>query len=155
MNDISFHYQLSGDKTKSTVVLSHSLMSDSRMWDPQLPVLEPHFQVLRYDTRGHGKSTVTEGDYSLNMLADDAITLLDHLGLQKVHFVGLSMGGMIGQNLSLRHAKRLHSLSLCDTTARIPEEAQPLWRERIELARWACPWGEPVLVQRFIQSRRR
>ena len=134
-NGIKINYEISGKKGAPPVMLSHSLGSSLDMWDPQLAVLEPHYQVLRYDTRGHGGSDAPSGAYTLEMLGEDAHGLLDALGMDKVHFVGLSMGGMIGQCLALNHADRLENLVLCDTAALLPEEAQPLWQERIQLAR--------------------
>ncbi len=134
-NGIKMNYELSGKVEAPHVMLSHSLGSSLVMWDPQLEVLEPHYQVLRYDTRGHGGSDAPSGAYTLEMLGEDAIGLLDALGIDKVHFVGLSMGGMIGQCLALDHANRLENLVLCDTAATLPEEAQPIWEERIQLAR--------------------
>jgi 3-oxoadipate enol-lactonase len=70
------------------------------MWNPQLKVLEPHFRVLRYDMRGHGGSDATEGAYTLDLLAADVIALLETLNIDVKHFVGLSIGGMIGQCLA-------------------------------------------------------
>ncbi len=135
MTNIPLYHQLSGrDDDAPVVVLSHSLMSDMQMWNPQLELLEQHFQVLRFDTRGHGQSSVTEGEYTLEQLANDAVGLLDSLLIDQVHWVGLSMGGMIGQSVALRYPSRLLSLSLCDTMAQVPSEAQPIWRERIQLA---------------------
>jgi len=134
-NGIQMNYELSGKVGAPHVMLSHSLGSSLVMWDPQLEILEPHYQVLRYDTRGHGGSDAPSGAYTLEMLGEDAIGLLDVLGIDKVHFVGLSMGGMIGQCLALNHANRLEYLVLCDTAAILPEEAQPIWEERIQLAR--------------------
>ena len=117
------------------VVLSHSLGSSMVMWEPQLATLAPNFRVLRYDMRGHGESEVAAGAYSLEMLADDVVGLLDALEIEKAHFVGLSIGGMIGQGLGLNHAQRLLSLTLCDTAPVLPEEAKPLFQERMDLAR--------------------
>jgi 3-oxoadipate enol-lactonase len=134
-NGIRIHYELSGKKGGPVVILSHSLGSNVAMWEPQLPALEPHFQLLRYDVRGHGASDAPEGPYTLEMLAQDVVGLLDLLKMEKVHFVGLSMGGMIGQHLALSHPQRLRSLVLCDTAALVPQDAQPLWRERIATAR--------------------
>ncbi len=134
-NGIKMNYELSGKEGAPTVMLSHSLGSSLDMWDPQLEALEPHYQFLRYDTRGHGDSEAPPGAYTLDMLGEDAIGLLDALGIEKVHFVGLSMGGMIGQCLALHHGDRLEKLVLCDTAALLPEEAQPVWQERIEMAR--------------------
>jgi 3-oxoadipate enol-lactonase len=104
------------------------------MWNPQLEVLEPHFQVLRFDMRGHGDSEATEGAYTLDLLAADVIGLLDALKIVRVHFVGLSIGGMIGQCLGLNYADRFMSLTLCDTSPILPDEAKPLFQERMDLA---------------------
>lgn len=134
-NGIRIHYEMSGKKDAPVVVLSHSLGSNLAMWEPQVPALSPHFQVLRYDIRGHGESDAPRGPYSLEMLALDVVGLLDVLKIEKAHFVGLSMGGMIGQHLGLSHARRLRSLVLCDTAAKVPQDALPLWKERMALAR--------------------
>jgi 3-oxoadipate enol-lactonase len=130
-NGIQMNYELSGKKESPVIVLSHSLASSLVMWNPQMDALNPHFQVLRYDLRGHGKSDVTPGPYTLELLAEDVIGLLDALDIDRVHFVGLSIGGMIGQSLALNHIHRLRSLALCDSASTIPQEAQPIWQERI------------------------
>jgi 3-oxoadipate enol-lactonase len=116
-------------------MLSHSLASSLVMWNPQLDVLESKFKVLRFDTRGHGDSDAPQGKYTLEMLAEDAVALLNALEIDAVHFVGLSMGGMIAQNLALDHGNRLKSLTLCDTSAIMPDEVQPIWQQRIDAAR--------------------
>jgi len=95
-------------------------------------LLEPHFQVLRFDTRGHGSSDAPAGSYTLDQLVDDAIGILDGLDFDRVYWVGLSMGGMIGQGLALDHPDRIERLVLADTAAIIPDEAQPLWQERLD-----------------------
>ncbi|MCK4988783.1 MAG: 3-oxoadipate enol-lactonase [Desulfobacterales bacterium] len=134
-NGIQMNYELSGIKQAPVVVLSHSLACSLVMWNPQLDSLESKFKVLRFDTRGHGDSDAPEGNYTLELLAADAVALLDVLGIDAVHFVGLSMGGMIGQNLALDHGDRLKSLALCDTAAIMPDEVQPIWQQRIAAAR--------------------
>jgi len=131
-NGIKIHYDISGRGDGPVVVLSHSLASSLKMWEAQVRALESHFRVLRYDTRGHGQSETPPVPYTLERLGEDALGLLDVLGIEKVHWVGLSMGGMIGQAIALDHPHRLLSLSLCDTSAIIPGEAQPIWEERIE-----------------------
>jgi 3-oxoadipate enol-lactonase len=98
-------------------------------------LLEAHFRVLRYDTRGHGLSDAPAGPYTLKQLVDDAIAMLDALKIDQVHWIGLSMGGMIGQGLTLSRPERLKTLVLADTAAIIPAEAQPVWQERIDAAR--------------------
>ena len=130
-NGIRMNYELSGKKGAPVVILSHSLSSNLLMWNPQIDALSPYFQVLRYDTRGHGATDAPSGSYTLELLAEDVIGLLDALGLDRVHFVGLSMGGMIGQCLVLSHPHRLKSLVLCDTASIVTAEAQPVWQERL------------------------
>lgn len=131
INGIQINYELSGKKGSPVVVLSHSLASSLVMWNPQMDALNPNFRVLRYDMRGHGNTDVTPGPYTLELLAEDVIGLLDALDIERVHFVGLSIGGMIGQSLALNHIHRLRSLALCDSASVIPQEAQPIWQERI------------------------
>ncbi|MGD9302452.1 MAG: 3-oxoadipate enol-lactonase [Desulfobacterales bacterium] len=141
-NGIDINYELSGAEGGPVVMLSHSLACSLVMWQPQLAVLESAFQVLRFDTRGHGDSDAPVGAYSLELLTADAVGLLDALNLEKVHFVGLSMGGMIGQCLALDYSERLISLALCDTAAIMPEETQPIWLQRIEAAKSAGMAGQ-------------
>lgn len=135
VNDILINYELSGQTDTPVVVLSHSLGSSLAMWYPQIEPLEPNYQLLRFDTRGHGSSDAPDGAYTLDQLGSDTIGLLDALNIDNVHFIGLSMGGMIGQWFALNHAHRLKSLALCDTAAVIPHEAQSVWQERIDTAR--------------------
>ena len=116
---VRLHYQLDGDASLPVLVLSNSLGTNLEMWQPQMPALTRQFRVLRYDTRGHGQSAVTEGPYRIAQLGGDVIALLDHLGLQRVHFCGLSMGGITGMWLALNHAERLNKLILCNTAAYI------------------------------------
>jgi 3-oxoadipate enol-lactonase len=134
-NGIDVNYELTGREGAPVLMLSHSLASSMVMWNPQLDALEPHFKVLRYDMRGHGRSAAPDGAYTLEMLAEDVVALLDALDIDAVHFVGLSIGGMIGQGFALSHADRLESLVLCDTSAVMPAEAQPILQQRIALAR--------------------
>jgi 3-oxoadipate enol-lactonase len=134
-NGIEINYELSGKRGAQMVVLSHSLSSSLLMWGPQMDALNPYFQVLRYDIRGHGGSDAPSGAYTLELLAEDVVKLLDALDIDRVHFVGLSLAGMIGQSLALDYPHRLRSLTLCDTAAIIPAEAQPLWQERMDKAR--------------------
>jgi 3-oxoadipate enol-lactonase len=134
-NGIRMNYELSGKKDAPVVLLSHSLSSNLLMWNPQMDALSPYFQVLRYDTRGHGGTDAPSGPYTLELLAEDIIGLLDALDMDRVHFVGLSMGGMIGQCLALNHPHRLKSLVLCDTASIVPAEAQPVWQERLDKVR--------------------
>ena len=135
VNGIQINYELLNKADAPVVMLSHSLACSMVMWNPQLAVLQPYFQVLRYDMRGHGDSEATEGAYTFDELAADVIGLLDALKIDTAHFVGLSIGGMIGQCLALNYADRLQSLTLCDTEPIIPDEAKPLFQERMHEAR--------------------
>ena len=151
INGILMNYELTGKEGAPVVVLSHSLGSSLVMWEPQLPALEPHFRVLRYDARGHGGSEAAAGPYSFELLAGDVVGLLDGLGLSKIHFMGLSMGGMIGQALGLFHSHRLLSLTLCDTAAANPPGSREIWEERINLVRkeGLAPLLDPTLERWF------
>lgn len=135
INDHFVNYALTGKEGAPVVMLSHSLGSNLALWEPQRPVLESHYQLLRYDLRGHGDSDSLEGEYTLEQLADDAADLLKVLAIEQVHFVGLSIGGMIAQALALNHPQRIRSLVLCSTSAFLPPVALPIVQERIETAR--------------------
>jgi 3-oxoadipate enol-lactonase len=154
VNAIHIKYELSGRPGAPVVMLSHALGVNRAMWNPQLPALEPHFRVLRYDTRGHGGSDAPEGPYSLEMLAADAVALLDALTIDAVHWVGLSMGGMIGQQMALEHADRLRSLALSSTAAALPPDVDPLFEERIAVAagEGMRPLLQPTLERWFTQA---
>jgi len=132
-NGITIHYTIEG--SGPWVTLSHSLTTDLSMWDELAVALAPTFTVLRYDTRGHGKSSAPDGAYSFEQLAADVLGLLDALKIEHTHFVGLSMGGMIAQHLALLAPQRLHRLVIASSTSRVPPEAAPLWDERIAIAR--------------------
>jgi 3-oxoadipate enol-lactonase len=131
INNISIHYQLEGDKDAPVLMLCNSLGTTLDMWEPQMATLLTQFQVLRYDVRGHGQSEVPPGPYDIAQLGQDAIALLDHLGLSRVDFCGLSMGGMTGMWLGTHHPHRIQRLVLCNTAAKLgtPE----LWNARLDL----------------------
>ncbi|UVL18322.1 3-oxoadipate enol-lactonase [Pseudomonas sp. B21-044] len=124
------NYQLDGPADAQVLVLSNSLGTDLGMWDEQIPAWSEHFRVLRYDTRGHGGSLVTQGPYSIEQLGGDVLALLEALDIEHAHFVGLSMGGLIGQWLGINAAQRLHSLTLCNTAAKIANDE--VWNSRID-----------------------
>ena len=133
-NGINIHYTFDGPENAPLVTMSNSLASNLSMWDPQIPALTSRYRVLRYDTRGHGQTDAPPGPYSLDELTEDVRALLEVLGMRKTHFVGLSMGGMIGQILALKYPQLLQSLVLCDTMSRVPPDAKPMWEERIHTA---------------------
>ncbi len=133
-NGISITYTLDGPAGAPAVTLSHSLATDLSMWDPQMPALTSRYRVLRYDTRGHGGTDAPAGPYTLEQLAEDARAMLRALGIPRTHWIGLSMGGMIGQLFALTSPGLLASLALCDTSSRVPAEAKPIWDDRIRTA---------------------
>jgi 3-oxoadipate enol-lactonase len=151
VNGIQINYTLEGPADGPVVTMSHSLATDLSMWDPQAKALAQRYRVLRYDTRGHGGSDAPAGAYSLGQLADDARGLLKALGVAKTHWIGLSMGGMIGQALALSSPELLKSVSLCDTSSRIPPDMRHLWDERIATveAKGMEPMVEPTVARWF------
>lgn len=112
------------------VLLVHAIGCDHRMWDPVAAALEARFRVVRIDVRGHGRSPVTPGPYSLEQLAEDAVAALDARGIERAHCVGLSMGGMIGQAFALEHGERLGRLVLANTTSSYGAEGAKMWDAR-------------------------
>ncbi|OFV84433.1 MAG: hypothetical protein A2W26_07470 [Acidobacteria bacterium RBG_16_64_8] len=133
-NGIGIAFEMTGPPGTPVVTLSHALATHLGMWEPQRAALESRYRVLRYDTRGHGGSDAPAGPYSFPLLVDDFRALLDAVGVERTHFVGISMGGMIGQWIALTHPARLWSLALCDTSACTSPEAAVIWDERIALA---------------------
>lgn len=129
--DGELNYRLDGDAALPVLVLSNSLGTDLHMWDAQIDAFSQHFQVLRYDTRGHGKSLVTESIYSIEQNGRDVLALLDALGIEQAYFCGLSMGGLIGQWLSINAPERLKRVVLCNTAAKIG--GPDVWNPRIEM----------------------
>ena len=128
VNNTRLFYRLEGSRDQLVLVLSHSLGCDHSMWSPQMPDLLDHFQVLRYDTRGHGASDVPAGDYTMDQFGQDVLGLLDALKISRMAFCGLSMGGAIGQWLALNAPQRLSALVLANTA---PKFGTPdLWNAR-------------------------
>lgn len=122
-----------GNAAAPVLLLSHSLGVGLDMWAPQVGPLSRHFRVLRYDSRGHGASDTTPGPYSMERLGRDVVELIDRLGLDHIHFAGLSMGGMVGQWLGANAPERLSRLVLCSTAAHMPPAST--WDARIALVR--------------------
>lgn len=124
-----FNYRLDGPETAPVLMLSNSLGTDLDMWEPQIARFSTAFRVLRYDSRGHGRSAVTPGPYSIDQLGRDAVALLDALEIPRAHFCGLSKGGMVGMWLGVNAGDRIDSLVLCNTAAKIG--TAELWNARI------------------------
>ena len=133
LQDVHIHYALTGDSSLPVLILSNSLGTNLSMWDPQIPSFEKQFRILRYDMRGHGQSSVSPPPYSVTQLAADLLSLADSLGIDRFHFCGLSIGGMIGMSLALQSPARLHKLILCSTSVKIG--AAEYWNARIETVR--------------------
>ena len=133
MSAVEVHAVVSGRAGAPAVVLSNSLGSTHRMWDAQLAALEQRFRVVRYDTRGHGRSPVPHGPYTIDDLADDLVALLDRLGFAKAHLVGLSLGGMTAMRVAIRDPARVETLALLCTGAQLPPASG--WTDRAALVR--------------------
>ncbi|HLY46492.1 MAG TPA: alpha/beta fold hydrolase [Stellaceae bacterium] len=131
-------YDLVGPEDAPTVCITHSLASDGGSWAEQVPaLLQGGFRVLRLDMRGHGGSDPVSGDYTMAALADDVAAALAVLAIPRVHYIGLSIGGMIGQAFALAHGERLISALWCDTLPASPTGADDIWAERLKTVRGA------------------
>jgi 3-oxoadipate enol-lactonase len=127
------HYLLEGPSDAPALVFSNSLGTNFVMWDSQAAEFRTKFRMLRYDTRGHGESPGTPGTHSIELLGKDVLAIVDALHLERIHFCGLSMGGMIGMWLALNAPHRLKKLVLCNTAAKIGTFEG--WNTRIETVR--------------------
>jgi len=149
--DVELEYRVDGRPDAPLLVLSNSLGTTMDMWEPQMPALLASFRVLRYDARGHGRSSVPPGPYTIAQMGEDVLALLRQVEARRGHFCGLSMGGMVGMWLGVHAPALVDRLALCNTAARIgPPEA---WNQRIAriheggmaaiteavLARWFTP----------------
>jgi 3-oxoadipate enol-lactonase len=133
LKDLKVNYALEGRSGAEVLVLSNSLGTNYSMWDRQVPEFLKTLRVLRYDTRGHGQSSVTPGPYSIEQLGKDVLGLADAVGVERFHFCGLSMGGMIGMWLAANAPERVNKLVLCNTAAKIG--TVETWNARIEAIR--------------------
>ncbi len=135
INDVDIAYCIDGNPNNPWLVLSNSLATDHRMWEPQMDALTKNHRVLRYDTRGHGQSQATEGPYSFAMLVDDLVGLMDSLDIDSADVLGLSLGGMTALGLTLDHPLRVSRLICCDARADAPAAYADGWHQRIAVAR--------------------
>jgi len=133
MPAVAVHAEMSGSADAPPVLLAGSLGSTLAMWDRQAAALSDRFRVIRYDARGHGRSPVPPGPYALDDLVDDAVALLDRLGITRTHVVGLSLGGMMALRLAAREPHRVgRTVVLCTAAHLGPAEA---WAQRAALVR--------------------
>ena len=132
MSAVAVSYTVDGPADAPVVVLSNSLGTTRAMWDPQVPALAERYRVVTYDTRGHGESPAPAGPYTIDDLTDDLVALLDEVGAQRAHVIGLSLGGMTGMRLAARNPDRVDRLALLCTSAN--PDPQP-FLERAALVR--------------------
>lgn len=169
IDDMQLHYETNGHRARPCIVLSNSLGTDLGMWDAQATRLAEDFFVLRYDTRGHGRTSRGNGTVDIARLGSDVLGLLDHLDIARVHFCGISMGGLTGQWLGIHAAERIARLVLANTAARIGTAEG--WTARAALVRRqgmdgvadgaAARWftqafidGQPAAVRHMIERLR-
>lgn len=129
---VRLHWRLEGATDRPVLVLLNSIGTDLSLWDRTVPLLLPAFRLLRIDMRGHGGSDAPEGDYSLSMLADDVVAVLDDAGIAQATVAGVSLGGMVAMQLALNHPTRVSALALICTSATMDPAA---WQTRIDTVR--------------------
>ena len=146
VNGIDIAYRVDGDgaPTRPWLVFAHALGCDHSMWDPQVAAFGRACNILRYDLRGHGRSAAPTGEYRLEQLADDLRGLLDVVGIRRCHFVGLSLGAMVGLAAAIRSPLRFASLTLAAAACRLSPQLRPLWEARIAAVR--SPRGMDAVV---------
>ena len=130
-NNEFINYEFLENPRGNTIVFSNSLGSDLSMWDPQVEYFKDNYQIICYDKRGHGKSSPIQGPYTFDMLENDVISIMDEIGIDKAHFVGLSMGGMTSLGLALKHSNRFDKLVCCAARADMPPPAIEAWDQRM------------------------
>lgn len=129
INNTDLFYQYEDFGNKDVILFSNSLGTNHTMWEPQIDTLSHHFNILRYDTRGHGQSGTPEGDYTIEQLGNDVLQLLDTLNIKQVVFCGISMGGLVGQWLGIHAPEKLSHLIISNTAAKIGSAEG--WNSRI------------------------
>jgi 3-oxoadipate enol-lactonase len=149
MSAVAVHAVVEGPADAPVLLLSNSLGADLAMWDPQVPALTELFRVVRYDTRGHGRSPVPDGDSTIDDLADDVVALLDRLEVPTAHVAGLSIGGMTALRLAVREPQRVQTLAVLCSSA-YTGNAQS-WRDRAHTVRTegTAAIADPVISRWF------
>jgi len=129
----TIHVEVEGPEQAPVLMLSNSLGTNLHMWDDQVAPFTRHFRLVRYDRRGHGKSSVPKGPYTMERLGRDVLAVLDGLRLERINWCGLSMGGMVGMWLGANAANRVDKLILSNTSSYFPDKT--LWDGRIKMVR--------------------
>jgi 3-oxoadipate enol-lactonase len=129
----SIHVEIEGPERAPVLMLSNSLGTTLHMWDGQVPPFTQHFRLVRYDRRGHGKSSCPAGPYSMERLGRDVLAVLDALAIEKINWCGLSMGGMVGQWLGANAPERVERLVLTNTSSYFADKK--MWNDRLALVR--------------------
>ena len=134
-NNNFLNVEITGSLDLPKIIFSNSLGSDLRMWNPQVEAMKDKYCIIRYDKRGHGKSSPAQGPYSFDMLENDVIKIMDNLEVKKANFVGLSMGGMTSLGLALKHQNRFDKFVCCAARADMPPPMQDGWNQRIAVVK--------------------
>jgi len=127
------HVEVEGPQNGPVLMLSNSLGTNLHMWDDQAPAWSRHFRLVRYDRRGHGQSSVPKGPYPMERLGRDVLAVIDALGVAKINWCGLSMGGMVGQWLGANAPNRIDKLILSNTSSYFADKS--LWEGRLKTVR--------------------
>jgi 3-oxoadipate enol-lactonase len=125
------HVEVEGPDRAPVLMLSNSLGTTLHMWDAQVVPFTKHFRLVRYDRRGHGKSGVPKGPYTMERLGRDVLAVLDGLGIKTINWCGLSMGGMVGQWLGANAPERIERMVITNTSSYFPDKNG--WNERLKL----------------------
>ena len=149
-NGIRIHYQVDGRDDAPWITFITGIANDTTMWDGQIAALEKDFHILRYDSRGHGGTQATDGDYSFDMLIGDVLGLWDAVGVEKTHLVGLGLGGSTALGVAIDHSDRLLSLLPCCCRAEMTPDFAAIWPGFVETVKQRGMEGmvEPT-VQRW------
>ncbi len=134
VNGLAFHCRVDGREDAEWLVFSNSLMTDLSLWDGQVEFLATRFRILRYDQRGHGATEVPEGPATIEMLVEDAASLLDAFGIARARFIGISLGAATAFGIAARLPERVIRVVTCDGLASSPPNSAAAWQERIDLA---------------------
>lgn len=155
-NGVMLNVAIDGPEGAPWVTFSHALANNLTLWDDVVAQLKDRYRILRYDHRGHGQSPPVSGAYTFPMLIADAVGLLDTMKIEKTHWVGLSIGGMIGYGLAIEHPTRLLSLTACDSRPDAPPDYAAYFQHRIDLAREKGMEGvvEPTIERWFTPETR-